>query len=102
MKIYDDENVERKSIFTGSLDTGIDLGSFILDTTNPKNCQRNPPYINYTERFIGPYCRTSLNDEKLINDSQDSSQGASETRSNFLLEQYFKLVNTEMHGQLGS
>ena len=42
LKIYDDADVERTSIFTGSLDTGIDLGSFIFDTSNPKNCQRNP------------------------------------------------------------
>lgn len=32
LKIYDDVDVERTSIFTGSLDTGIDLGSFIFDT----------------------------------------------------------------------
>ena len=102
LKIYDDADVERTSIFTGSLDTGIDLGSFIFDTSNPKNCQRNPSYANYTERFIGPYCRTSLNDDKLISDSEASSQGASETRSAYLLEQYFKLINTQTHGQLGS
>jgi len=99
LNIYDDSDVERTSIFSGSLDTGIDLGNFIFDTSNSKICLRDPPYINYTDRFVGPYCRTSLNDDALIGDSQGST---SETRSNYLLEQYFKLINTQMHGQLGS
>ena len=62
LKIYDKNDADTASLFTGSLDTGIDLGNFILDTSNPKNCIANPPNRNYTDRFVGPYCRMSLND----------------------------------------
>ena len=61
LKIYDDPEVDasgNSSIFRGGLDTGIDLGKFILDTSNMKNCVINPPNQNYSQRFIGPYCRT--------------------------------------------
>jgi len=45
LKIYDDPDFDssnNSSIFKGGLDTGVDLGKFILDTTNSKNCLINP------------------------------------------------------------
>jgi len=83
---------------TGGLDTGIDFGKFIIDTSNNIG-QTSPSSERYADRFIGPYARTHLNSSELV--TPDDPSTTSEQRSSYLLGQYFKLINTHMHGLPG-
>jgi len=63
----------------------------------------------FAERFIGPYARTHLNSPSILkeaglnNTDEEGNEEllASEQQSNYLMQQYFKLVNTHMHGMPG-
>lgn len=59
--IYDEINkLNNQSIFSGGLDTGIDFGKFVIDTSNNIGTQ-NQNQDSFADRFIGPYARTQLN-----------------------------------------
>jgi hypothetical protein len=67
LKVYNEaDNASQNSIFTGGLDTGIDFGKFVIDTSNNITNSNSSIQERYAERFIGPYCRTNLNNEMLI------------------------------------
>lgn len=101
LKVYDNtETLSKQSIFSGGLDTGMEIGKFVIDTSN-NITNSSPAMERYADRFQGPYARTQLNSPSLVKEkSGDSSK--SEERSTFLMDQYFKLINTSMHGQPGS
>lgn len=59
LKVYNEtDSSNQHSIFNGGLDTGIDFGKFVIDTSN--NITNNSSSIQerYAERFMGPYCRS--------------------------------------------
>lgn len=104
LSVYDDlTSVQSQSILTGGLDTGIDFGKFLIDTSNNIGPGQHQKMEMCSERFIGPYARTELNSPSLLNpDNQtnpdDDEALTSEAQSNYLMTQYFKLINTQMHG----
>jgi len=60
LKAYEDlEKMDKQSILTGNLDSGIDLGKFYIDTSN--NLGQNNSSEIIADRFVGPYARTQLN-----------------------------------------
>ena len=67
LNVYSDESQSQQSIFNGGLDRGIDFGKFVIDTSNNITSNHNNIQERYAERFIGPYCRSLLNDESFIN-----------------------------------
>lgn len=72
LKVYNDGDVQNSnSIFEGGLDTGIDFGKFVIDTSNNITNNQSNIQDRYAEQFMGPYSRTELNDSKLIQDSSN-------------------------------
>ena len=108
LKIYEDvDKVKNQSILTGGLDTGIDFGKFIIDTNIGTTSSATQEIV--AERFIGPYARTQLNNLSWLNspknlnleEEEEEVLQQSEQQSNYLMQQYFRLVNTHMHGLIG-
>ena len=59
LKVYNEaESLNQHSIFNGGLDTGIDFGKFVIDTSNNITNNSNSIQERYAERFTGPYCRS--------------------------------------------
>lgn len=110
LRVYSDPNFKQGSnlsIFNGGLDTGIDVGKVTIDTRIQGVQDVGAESLTFVDRFITPYCRTQLNSRGLLeqsseNDSIFSNSELSTMRSQHMMEQYFKLINTHMHGQLGS
>jgi hypothetical protein len=83
--IYDEINkINTQSIFSGGLDTGIDYGKFVIDTSNNIGTM-NHTQDSYADRFIGPYARTQLNNQRWLNSVfdqvNDGDEQLSELRS---------------------
>ena len=79
----------------------------MFDTGNHINNQ-NPQETGegFAERFLSPYARTSLNNvgwlkQAIEPPSETEDKQLSEQRSAHLLRQYFKLINTHLHGVTG-
>ena len=99
--LYEDINkVSQQSILSGGIDTGIDSGKFVIDTSSITGGSQAQDI--FADRFIGPYARNQLNSPSwLSTSSDDDGQSSSNQKSNQLMQQYFKLINSQMHGLPG-
>jgi hypothetical protein len=57
-------------VLVGGLDTGIDFGKFMIDTSNNIGTPVNMASERFAERFIGPYARTHLNSPSLLKETE--------------------------------
>jgi len=74
LMLYEDINkVKTQSIFTGGIDTGVDSGKFVIDTSNNIGMSGSQTQEVYADRFIGPYARNQLNCQSWLGESTESN-----------------------------
>jgi len=77
--------VSQQSILTGGIDTGIDSGKFVIDTSNNIGVNSSNHDL-FAERFIGPYARNQLNSNSWLENNDSQEEGQSSQRSSQLMQ----------------